>query len=174
MVFPAYDQCIKASHVFNLLDARGVISVTERQSYILRADLIVSREALIGDSITAGGGNWGWRLSGDPLSAVNFGTNGATIKQIAAQRFDALALRPRYLLVEGGVNDSVFGAHDPANWGEGFETLQRDAEKTGTTVVITVTPPIADATVNRQLDVGRRRLPVPAGPYGSAVDLRSL
>ncbi len=33
---PAYDQCIKASHVFNLLDARGVISVTERQSYILR------------------------------------------------------------------------------------------------------------------------------------------
>ncbi|PLP59560.1 glycine--tRNA ligase subunit alpha [Mesorhizobium loti] len=36
MVFPAYDQCIKASHFFNLLDARGVISVTERQSYILR------------------------------------------------------------------------------------------------------------------------------------------
>jgi glycyl-tRNA synthetase alpha chain len=36
MVFPAYDQCIKASHIFNLLDARGVISVTERQSYILR------------------------------------------------------------------------------------------------------------------------------------------
>ncbi len=33
---PAYDQCIKASHVFNLLDARGVISVTERQAYILR------------------------------------------------------------------------------------------------------------------------------------------
>ena len=36
MVLPAYDQCIKASHIFNLLDARGVISVTERQSYILR------------------------------------------------------------------------------------------------------------------------------------------
>ena len=36
MVLPAYDQCIKTSHVFNLLDARGVISVTERQSYILR------------------------------------------------------------------------------------------------------------------------------------------
>src|SRR6202453_2225605 len=36
IVLPAYDQCIKASHIFNLLDARGVISVTERQSYILR------------------------------------------------------------------------------------------------------------------------------------------
>ncbi len=33
---PAYDQCIKASHLFNMLDARGVISVTERQSYIAR------------------------------------------------------------------------------------------------------------------------------------------
>jgi glycyl-tRNA synthetase alpha chain len=36
MALPAYDQCIKASHVFNLLDARGVISVTERASYIGR------------------------------------------------------------------------------------------------------------------------------------------
>ena len=36
LALPAYDQCIKASHAFNLLDARGVISVTERQSYILR------------------------------------------------------------------------------------------------------------------------------------------
>ncbi len=36
MVHPAYDQAIKASHLFNLLDARGVISVTERQAYIGR------------------------------------------------------------------------------------------------------------------------------------------
>jgi glycyl-tRNA synthetase alpha chain len=33
---PAYDQCLKASHIFNLLDARGVISVTERQAFIGR------------------------------------------------------------------------------------------------------------------------------------------
>ncbi|GBQ07585.1 glycyl-tRNA synthetase subunit alpha [Saccharibacter floricola DSM 15669] len=33
---PAYDQCLKASHTFNLLDARGVISVSERASYIGR------------------------------------------------------------------------------------------------------------------------------------------
>ena len=36
MPLPAYDHCMKASHVFNLLDARGVISVTERQAYIGR------------------------------------------------------------------------------------------------------------------------------------------
>lgn len=33
---PAYEQCISASHSFNMLDARGVISVTERQAYIAR------------------------------------------------------------------------------------------------------------------------------------------
>lgn len=39
---PAYDQCIKASHLFNLLDARGVISVTERMSYILKVRALAS------------------------------------------------------------------------------------------------------------------------------------
>ncbi|RZO85945.1 MAG: glycine--tRNA ligase subunit alpha [alpha proteobacterium HIMB114] len=34
LCLPAYDQCLKASHLFNLLDARGVISVTERANYI--------------------------------------------------------------------------------------------------------------------------------------------
>ena len=33
---PAYDQCLKSSHVFNLLDARGVISVAQRAEYIGR------------------------------------------------------------------------------------------------------------------------------------------
>ena len=36
LALPAYDQCIKASHSFNLLDARGVISVAERAAYIGR------------------------------------------------------------------------------------------------------------------------------------------
>jgi glycyl-tRNA synthetase alpha chain len=36
LALPAYDQCIKASHMFNLLDARGVIAVTERAAYIGR------------------------------------------------------------------------------------------------------------------------------------------
>ena len=33
---PAYDQCLKASHIFNILDARGVISVAQRAGYIGR------------------------------------------------------------------------------------------------------------------------------------------
>jgi len=33
---PAYEYCIRASHIFNLLDSRGLVSVSERQSYILK------------------------------------------------------------------------------------------------------------------------------------------
>ncbi len=43
LALPAYDQCLKASHNFNLLDARGVISVTERQAYIGRVRALAKR-----------------------------------------------------------------------------------------------------------------------------------
>ena len=43
MAQPAYDQCIKASHIFNLLDARGVVSPTERQAFIARVRALAKR-----------------------------------------------------------------------------------------------------------------------------------
>ncbi len=44
---PAYDQCLKASHVFNILDARGAISVAERANYINRIRNIVKATAQV-------------------------------------------------------------------------------------------------------------------------------
>ena len=44
---PAYDQCLKASHVFNILDARGVISVAQRAEYIGRIREITKSAAEI-------------------------------------------------------------------------------------------------------------------------------
>ncbi len=44
-VLPAYDCCLRCSHVFNVLDARGAISVTERQAYILRVRKIAFKVA---------------------------------------------------------------------------------------------------------------------------------
>jgi glycyl-tRNA synthetase alpha chain len=59
IVLPAYDQCIKASHIFNLLDARGVISVTERQSYILRVRELAKACGRAWLKTQAGGGHSG-------------------------------------------------------------------------------------------------------------------
>ena len=44
---PAYDQCLKASHIFNVLDARGAISVAQRAEYIGRIREIVKSAATI-------------------------------------------------------------------------------------------------------------------------------
>ena len=44
---PAYDQCLKASHIFNVLDARGVISVAQRAEYIGRIREITKSAATI-------------------------------------------------------------------------------------------------------------------------------
>jgi len=43
LVLPAYDYCLKCSHTFNLLDARGAISVTERTGYIGRIRALARR-----------------------------------------------------------------------------------------------------------------------------------
>ncbi len=53
LALPAYDQCIKASHVFNLLDARGAISVTERAAYIGRVRALAKGccEAWLGGNV---------------------------------------------------------------------------------------------------------------------------
>jgi glycyl-tRNA synthetase alpha chain len=45
LVLPAYDYCLKCSHTFNVLDARGVISVTERQALIGRVRNMARRVA---------------------------------------------------------------------------------------------------------------------------------
>jgi glycyl-tRNA synthetase alpha chain len=42
MVLPAYDYVLKCSHTFNILDARGAISVTERTGYIARVRALAS------------------------------------------------------------------------------------------------------------------------------------
>ena len=44
---PAYDQCLKASHVFNVLDARGAISVAQRAEYIGRIREITKSTAAV-------------------------------------------------------------------------------------------------------------------------------
>ncbi len=55
LALPAYDQCIKASHTFNLLDARGVISVTERQAYIARVRELAKACCVAWSKTNAGG-----------------------------------------------------------------------------------------------------------------------
>ena len=63
LIYPAYDYCLKCSHVFNLLEARGSLSVTERTNYIGRvrnlakmcAELYVRKREALGFPLLRGG-----------------------------------------------------------------------------------------------------------------------
>ena len=63
LIYPAYDYCLKCSHVFNLLEARGSLSVTERTNYIGRvrnlakmcAELYVRKREALGFPLLQGG-----------------------------------------------------------------------------------------------------------------------
>lgn len=74
LALPAYDQCIKASHRFNLLDARGVIGVTERASYIARVRALAKAccEAWVASQSLAGDGES--NRHANPLLAIAEGT----------------------------------------------------------------------------------------------------
>jgi glycyl-tRNA synthetase alpha chain len=52
---PAYDQVLKASHTFNLLDARGALSVTERAAYIGRVRNLAREVARVYLELEPGG-----------------------------------------------------------------------------------------------------------------------
>ena len=59
LALPAYDCCMKCSHAFNVLDARGAISVSERQAYILRVRTLARGCATVYLEARANGGNHG-------------------------------------------------------------------------------------------------------------------
>ncbi len=73
---PAYDQVLKASHTFNLLDARGAIAVTERQRFILRVRAMARDVAA---AYLASRENMGFPLSGS--DGVGISTGGIEVEE---------------------------------------------------------------------------------------------
>lgn len=67
--------------------------------------------AFVGDSITAGGRNWGLRLESNPFSAKNFAGDGYTVHQISNQVSKALEYEPKWIFIMAGTND-ILSFHD--------------------------------------------------------------
>lgn len=59
----------------------------------------------IGDSITAGGRNWGWRLKHNPLAARNLGESGYMVWQVKNELGQAVRYHPKWIFVLAGTND---------------------------------------------------------------------
>jgi hypothetical protein len=69
------------------------------------AKVVPPRLVFLGDSNTAGGGNWGRRVLGNPISAINLGVSNYTIRQVACMVPRAAEYRPSVVAVMAGTND---------------------------------------------------------------------
>jgi GDSL-like Lipase/Acylhydrolase family len=69
------------------------------------AKVVPPRLVFLGDSNTVGGGIWGWRVLGNPISAINLGVNGYTIRQVAFMVPRAVEYRPSVVVIMAGTND---------------------------------------------------------------------
>jgi hypothetical protein len=69
------------------------------------AKVVPPRLVFLGDSNTAGGGNCGWRVLGNPISAINLGASNYTIRQVAFMVPRAVEYRPSVVVIMAGTND---------------------------------------------------------------------
>lgn len=99
----------------------------------------------IGDSITAGGRNWGWRLWGNPLAARNLGASGATIFQVQAQARVAASYGPQTVYVLAGTNDLLTGRGTPDEWLADYRGILAAIAECGAKPVVTLVPYTAHA-----------------------------
>jgi lysophospholipase L1-like esterase len=79
-----------------------------------RSRLVRPNYVFIGDSITAGGSNWGWRLDRAPLSAISLASSGYVTREVEGLVAPAQNYNPRHLMVMAGTNDACLGIVDEA------------------------------------------------------------
>ncbi|MES2989591.1 MAG: GDSL-type esterase/lipase family protein [Pseudomonadota bacterium] len=127
----------------------GVAVDNVRLAYVtsltnMRASFIQPRYVQLGDSITAGGGVWGWRLGLDPFSAVTLARGGSTTRQINALAAPLSALKPCTIYILAGSNDVGDPRQTRANFLIDYEQLLGTAAHSGATIVATLIPPVTD------------------------------
>jgi len=93
----------------------------------------------IGDSITAGGRNWGWRLKHNPLAARNLGESGYMVWQVKGELNQAVRYHPKWIFILAGTNDlfSRDGINDATleDYREMLDTIRNANAKAVVTLV---------------------------------------
>lgn len=132
-----------------------VVNGSMRRAFILavlqKTGAVVSLDYLIvGDSL-AEQCDWAGKLSRRRWAAFNLATGGATIKEIASQIVRARAIRAKYLLINGGLNDLLFDGAPIEQVEYDFKALLRRIDDHAR-VVVTLLPYISDPAFAERID----------------------
>jgi lysophospholipase L1-like esterase len=106
------------------------------------------RYVFCGESSTAGGRNWGFRLEGNLLNSMNLAGNGYTASQIFNQVSIALNYKPDYVFIMAGTNDVLQKDFSPSNTIKEYENIIQAFKGTKTIPVFTLIPLTSSKDVN--------------------------
>jgi hypothetical protein len=106
------------------------------RSKITRPDRVI-----IGDSLAAGGGDFGH------FGDINLGVSGMVTEEIAAQMRTAQAYHPRHIVVIAGINDIFLNIDDPARLTPPWRAMLADPA-----VIVTLIPPTRNTSFNARID----------------------
>jgi lysophospholipase L1-like esterase len=122
-----------------------VLAVLEKMRWTVSLDYII-----VGDSL-AQQCNWAGEFSRRRRAAFNLATGGATIKDIASQIMRARAIRSKYLLINGGLNDLLFDDAPIEQIEYDFKALLRRIDDRAQAIV-TLLPYVSDSTFADRID----------------------
>jgi lysophospholipase L1-like esterase len=130
----------------------------------------------VGDSITAGGGSWGWRLDRNPFRARNLGSNGLVIHQVAdIAKACVRTGKPAWVCVMAGANDVSSPGYDEAASARAFSDMVRTIRSYGTRVLVTLPTYGTDPARNALIGALSARIEAEAGRAGAnaVIDLNA-
>jgi alpha-glucosidase len=107
----------------------------------------------IGDSLTARGHNFGWRLSGNPFSSRNLGCSGYTVHQVLGLVPQALECHPRWVCIMAGTNDFNGGGYNSEQILLDYKLMLVSLKEGHAKPVVTLMPQFADGRHSGDIDL---------------------
>ena len=105
-----------------------------------RSKVVPIDTVFIGDSITAGGGQWSFRIHKSPLNAYNLARSGAMMGQINKQADKAIAYSPDAICILGGTNDVFDKRYDINHTVAELDDLLTKVSKANIACIVTLVP----------------------------------
>jgi lysophospholipase L1-like esterase len=116
-----------------------------------KSKLIPPTYVFLGDSITAGGRNWGWGINGNPLDAINLGVSGYTTRQISFLIDKAIAYNPNIIILMAGTNDVFDRQYNLQHTIDDFESIFDKFKEAKPKLVLCLTPFTTDEPGNKRI-----------------------
>jgi lysophospholipase L1-like esterase len=133
------------------------------------AKVVPPRLVFLGDSNTAAGGNWGWRVLGNPISAINLGVSNYTIRQVAFMVPRAAEYRPSVVAVMAGTNDILANHASVEQIRRDFDFLMDALARAHEKSIVTLIPLSSDARFTPEIEAANAVIREVAARRGAAV-----